>query len=84
MPYALFCNDAQISKAYPSESDVWKIAQRSGLVVDISTDDERHGPRRVLDNDYEIKRCRAAKGEDPVKNKAEADRQSRLELELNS
>lgn len=84
MPYALFCNDAQISKAYPSESDVWKIAQRSGLVVDISADDEGHGPRRVLDNDYEIKPCRAARGEDPAKNKAEADRQSRLELELNS
>lgn len=82
MPYALFCNDAQISKAYPSESDVWKIAQRSGLVVDISADDERHGPRRVLDNDYEIKPCRAARGEDPARNKAEADRQSRLELEL--
>ena len=23
MPYALFCNDSQISKAYPSEADVW-------------------------------------------------------------
>lgn len=84
MPYALFCNDAQISKAYPSESDVWKIAQRSGLVVDISADDERHGPRRVLDNDYEIKSCRAAQGEDPARNKAEADREPRLELELSS
>ena len=33
MPYALFCNDAQISKAYPSEADVWKLAQTSGLVA---------------------------------------------------
>ncbi|MDX3968084.1 MAG: hypothetical protein QHD01_15960 [Bradyrhizobium sp.] len=84
MPYALFCNDAQISKAYPSESDVWKLAQRSGLVVDAMADDERPGPRRVLDNGYEIAPCQAAQGEDPAKNKAEADQQARMELELNS
>ena len=84
MPYALFCNDAQISKAYPSDADVWKLAQRSGLVVDVAADDDRHGPRRVLDNDYEIRPCRAAQGEDPAANKAEAERLSRLELELNS
>ena len=24
MPYALFCNDAKLSKAYPTEADVWK------------------------------------------------------------
>ena len=84
MPYALFCNDAQISKAYPSEADVWKLAQRSGLVVDVGTDDERQGPRRVLDNDYEIKSCRAAQGEDPAKNKADAERESRMELQLDS
>jgi hypothetical protein len=51
--------------------------------VDISADDERAGPRRVLDNDYEIKPCRAAQGEDPATNKAEAERQSRIELQLN-
>jgi hypothetical protein len=84
MPYALFCKEAQISKAYPSESDVWKLAQRSGLVVDAMADDERPGPRRVLDNDYEIAPCQAAQGEDPAKNKAEADQQARMELELNS
>jgi hypothetical protein len=84
MPYALFCNDAQISKAYPSEADVWKLAERSGLVVDVTADDERPGPRRVLDNDYKIEPCQVAKGEDPAKNKAEADRQARMELELNS
>lgn len=84
MPYALFCNDSQISKAYPSEADVWKLAQRSGLVVDVSSDDdEGHGPRRVLDNDYEIRSCRAARGEDPARNKAEAERESRIELQLN-
>ena len=35
MPYALFCNDAKLSKAYPTEADVWKVAQNSGLVVDV-------------------------------------------------
>ncbi|OAF05996.1 hypothetical protein AYJ54_20075 [Bradyrhizobium centrolobii] len=84
MPYALFCKDAQISKAYPAEADVWKLAQQSGLVVDVANDNERPGPRRVLDNDYEIKPCRAAQGEDPAKNKADAERQSRRELQFNS
>jgi hypothetical protein len=84
MPYALFCNDAEISKAYPSESDVWKIAQRSGLVVDVATDEERPVPRRVLDNDYEIKPCPAGPGEDPAQNKADAERQSRTELQFSS
>ncbi|WP_456624102.1 MULTISPECIES: hypothetical protein [unclassified Bradyrhizobium] len=84
MPYALFCNDAQISKAYPDEADVWKLARRSGLVVDVGTDDRRPGPRRVLDNDYEIKPCRAAQGEDPAKNKAEAELLSRMEPQFDS
>ena len=34
MPYALFCNEAKLSKTYPTEADVWKLARRSGLVVD--------------------------------------------------
>jgi hypothetical protein len=84
MPYALFCNDAQLSKAYPSEADVWKFAHQSGLVVDVAADEDRPGPRRVLDNDYEIKPCPADPGEDPVKNKADAERQSRMELQFNS
>jgi hypothetical protein len=85
MPYALFCNDAQISKAYPSEADVWMLAQRSGLVVDVSADDEqRPRPQRVIDNDYEIRPCPAAQGEDPARNKAEAERQSGTELQFNS
>ena len=61
-----------------------QLAERSGLVVDVSPDEDRPGPRRVLDNDYEIRPCRAAQGEDPAKNKAEAERQSKIELELNS
>ena len=57
MPYALFCDDARISRAYPTEASVWKHARESGLVVDISTGEEGHGPRRVLDNGYEIRAC---------------------------
>ena len=84
MPFALFTNDAQISKAYPTEADVWKITQNSGLVVDVATDADRPGPRRVLDNEYEIKSCPAAPGEDPAQNKADADRESRTEVQFNS
>jgi hypothetical protein len=84
MPYALFSNEAKLSKAYPTEADVWKIAQRSGLVVDAVSEEETAAPRPVLDNDYEIRPCRADPNEDPAKNKAEAERDARLEVELNS
>jgi hypothetical protein len=83
MPYALFSSDAKLSKAYPTEADVWKIAQRSGLVVDTVSEEETAAPRPVLDNDYEIKPCRADPNEDPARNKAEAERDARLEAELN-
>ena len=84
MPYALFCNETRLSKTYPTEADVWKLARHSGLVVDAVPDEEKPAPRPVLDNDYEIKPCRAAQGEDPAKNKADAERESRMELQLNS
>jgi hypothetical protein len=61
MPYALFCQDAKISKAYKTEAEVWKKAAENGLVVDVSSDEEKQRPRRMLDNDYEIRPC----GEDP-------------------
>ena len=44
MPYALFSNDAKLSKAYPTEADVWKIAQKSGLVVDVVSEDDKERP----------------------------------------
>lgn len=59
MPYALFCQDTKISKAYPTEAAVWKHASDNGLVVDIESEDETSTPRRVLDNDYEIRPCDA-------------------------
>jgi hypothetical protein len=82
MPYALFSNDAKLSKTYPTEADVWKIARRSGLVVDAVSEEERPAPRPVLDNDYEIKACPPDPLEDPDRNKAEADRDAQLELPL--
>jgi hypothetical protein len=82
MPYALFSNDAKLSKAYPTEADVWKIARRSGLVVDVVSENEKAAPRPVLDNDYEIRACHCEANEDPARNKAEAEREARLEPEF--
>ena len=82
MPYALFSNDAKLSKAYPTEADVWKHARKSGLVVDVTSEPAKPAPRPVLDNDYEIKPCRPDPQEDPAKNQADAEREEGLEFEL--
>lgn len=74
MPYALFANDAKLSKAYPTEADVWKLARRSGLVVDVATEDDKPAPHPVLDNDYEIRACPPEPQEDPEQNQADAER----------
>jgi hypothetical protein len=42
MPDALFSNDAKLAKAYPTEADVWKVANKSGLVVDVATEESRN------------------------------------------
>ena len=52
MPYALFSRDDKLSKAYPTEADVWRHARLSGLVVDGVSEEEGAEPRPVLDNDY--------------------------------
>jgi len=82
MPYALFSKEAKLSKAYPTEADVWKHARLSGLVVDAVTEEENPAPRPVLDNDYEIRPCRADPNEDPAKNQAEAEREAELDQQL--
>jgi hypothetical protein len=82
MPYALFCNDAKLSKSYPTEADVWTLARQSGLVVDAASDEEKSHPRPVLDNDYEIRACRPDPNEDPESNKAEAERQLKHDLQF--
>jgi hypothetical protein len=84
MPYALFCNEAKLSKAYPTEADVWKLARQSGLVVDEVSEEDKPALQPVLDNDYEIKPCRPDPHEDPDRNKAEAEREALLELQLHS
>ena len=84
MPYALFCNDAKLSKTYPTEADVWKHARKSGLVVDVVSEEEKPAPRPVLDNDYEIRPCDAEPNEDPARHKAEAERDDRTEPQLSS
>ena len=73
MPYALFCNDARLSNAYPTEADVWKLARKSGLVVETVSDDDQPASRQVLENDYEIRPCRADPQEDPVRNRVDAE-----------
>ena len=81
MPYALFCNEAKLSKTYPTEADVWWLAKQSGLVVDTATDESRPAPRPVLDNDYEIRPCRPEPQEDPAQNKLDAERQAQHDIQ---
>ena len=76
MPYALFCNDARLSNAYPTEADVWKLARKSGLVIETVSEDDRPAPRPILENDYEIRPCRADPQEDPARNQADAEREA--------
>jgi hypothetical protein len=83
MPYALFSNDAKLSKAYPTEADVWKLARRSGLVVDMASEEGKAAPRPVLDNDYEIRPCRPDPQEDPHQNQADAERQAQCDPQFN-
>jgi hypothetical protein len=84
MPYALFCSEARLSKTYPTEADVWKLARRSGLVVDAVSDEEKPAPRPLLDNDYEIRPCQPEPQEDPAQNKAEAEQEAELEFKLSA
>jgi hypothetical protein len=73
MPYALFCDEAKLSKAYPTEADVWRLARESGLVVDVTTNARRSAVHLRLDNDYEIKACAPEPEEDPWQNRADAE-----------
>jgi hypothetical protein len=57
MPYALFTNGEQVSKAYRSREEVWKKAKEAGLVVDLPSDEEEQKPKQVLDEGYKIEPC---------------------------
>lgn len=80
MPYALYCDDARISKTYPSEASVWKHARESGLVVDVESGGDKPMPRRILDNGYEIRASPPEPGESPERNDAEAHEQRDYQL----
>lgn len=82
MPYALYCDDAKLSKSYPTEADVWKLASESGLVTDVESKKGLPAPRRVLDNDYKIRPCEIEPGENPEKNKVDARENKDFQVEL--
>jgi hypothetical protein len=64
MPYALFTNGEQISKAYRSQEEVWKKAEEAGLVVDLPSDEEEKKPKQVLDEGYHIQPCQPDQADD--------------------
>jgi hypothetical protein len=82
LPYALFSDGAKISKTYPTEADVWKLARKSGLVVDVAAGEDQPIPHPLLDNDYEIRACPADPQEDPEQNRADAERATDREPQL--
>jgi hypothetical protein len=82
-PMRCFATRPRLSKTYPTEADVWKLARQSGLVVD-AVSDEEYPSRPLLDNDYEIRPCRPDPHEDPARNQAEAERDAELEFQLSS
>jgi hypothetical protein len=70
MPYAIFSDDEQISKAFPTEADVWKHARENGLVVEVHDHDDKEA-EEFLDNEYRVLPC-DKDGEDPERNEREA------------
>lgn len=57
MPYALFVEDHQISRALPTEHDVWHYADDAGLVVDALIQDSTGKPERILEQGYSIRQA---------------------------
>jgi hypothetical protein len=51
MPYALFEDDERLTRSFPTRQEVWKAAERAGLVVP-GADGEL-----ILDDHFEIKPC---------------------------
>jgi hypothetical protein len=80
MPYALFCHEARLSKAYPTEADVWERARQSGLLVDMASWDNEATPQSVFENDYEIRPCSPDPLEDLAENQAAADWRAETEF----
>jgi hypothetical protein len=82
MPYALFCDDAKVSRTYPTEANVWKHAKESGLVIDVEPQNGAPAPRRLLDNGYEIRPCEPDPGENPEHNERDARETRDFQLTL--
>ena len=82
MPYAIFDADAKLSKAYPTEAEVWKHARENGLVIDKILGDEAFEP--VLDNNYQIKECQPDPGESPKANARDAEQAAKEQPYLRS
>ncbi len=80
MPYALFCDDAKVSRTYPTEANVWKHAKESGLVIDVEAKDNQPTPRRLLDNGYEVRFCDADPDENPEENERNASEQREFQF----
>lgn len=58
MAYALFSGDDKISRSFETKAELWKHADENGLVVDVDPP-EGGPPRRVLDQDYQVRECRS-------------------------
>ena len=78
MPYALFCDEAKLSKAYPTEADVWERARQCGLLVDVTSNEPT--PRSVFENDYEIRPCPPDSPEHLADKQAETGWEAELDL----
>jgi hypothetical protein len=59
MPYALFENDDQLSRAFATEAEVWQHADDAGLVSD-------DNGKPALEDNYVIKPCPAGPAEQPA------------------
>jgi hypothetical protein len=58
MPYALFENDDQLSRAFATEAEAWQHADDAGLVTD-------DNGKPALEDHYVIKPCPAAAVDQP-------------------
>ena len=59
MPYALFENDDQLSRSFPTREEVWEHADDAGLVLD-----DNGKPK--LEDHYTIKPCSVEPGPDEL------------------
>ena len=84
MPYALFSNDAKLSKAYPDRGRCLEDRPEERPRGRCRLREDNAAPRPVLDHDYEIRPCQLEPHEDPARNKAEAEREAQTELQLAS